>query len=30
MPDDCEKFGFIEGQYNIGTMLHFLADMLEE
>lgn len=30
IPDECEKFGFIEGKYDIGTMLHFLADMLEE
>jgi hypothetical protein len=30
IPDGCEKFGFIEGKYSIGTMLHFLADMLEE
>ena len=30
IPNDCEKFGFIQGDFNIGVMLHFLADMLEE
>lgn len=30
IPDDCEKYGFVEGYHNLGTLLHFLADMLEE
>lgn len=30
IPDDCEKFGFAEGTHNLGELLHFLADMLEE
>ena len=30
IPDGCEKNGFPEGNYNIGELLHFLADMLEE
>ncbi len=28
IPDDCEKYGFVEGNHNLGTMLHFLADMM--
>jgi len=28
--DDCEKYGFFEGKHNIGKMIRFLADMLEE
>lgn len=30
IPDDCEKYGFAEGKFDLSTMLHFLADMLEE
>jgi len=30
IPDDCEKYGFAEGKHDIGQMMHFLADMLEE
>lgn len=30
IPDDCEKYGFVEGKHNLGILLHFLADMLEE
>lgn len=30
IPDDCEKHGFVEGNHNLGNLLHFLADMLEE
>lgn len=30
IPDDCEKYGFNEGQYNLSQMIRFLADMLEE
>ncbi|MBX2976815.1 MAG: hypothetical protein KF721_11825 [Ignavibacteriaceae bacterium] len=30
IPDDCEKYGFVEGDHNLGQLLHFLADMLEE
>lgn len=29
IPDDCEKYGFVEGKHNLGTVLHFLADMME-
>jgi hypothetical protein len=28
--DNCEKYGFIEGYHNLGELLYFLADMLEE
>lgn len=30
IPDDCEKYGFVEGKYKIGEMIRFFADMLEE
>lgn len=30
IPDNCEKYGFAEGNHNLGLLLHFLADMLEE
>jgi len=30
IPDDCEENGFVEGYHNLGNLLHFLADMLEE
>lgn len=30
IPDDCEKYGFVEGEHDLGTLLYFLADMLEE
>ncbi|MDQ3748879.1 MAG: hypothetical protein M3367_07700 [Acidobacteriota bacterium] len=30
IPDECEKHGFVEGKYNIGQMMRFFADMLEE
>ncbi len=30
IPDECEKHGFVEGKYNIGQMVRFFADMLEE
>jgi hypothetical protein len=30
IPDECEKYGFSEGSHNLGELLHFLADMLEE
>jgi hypothetical protein len=29
IPDGCEKYGFAEGEHDLGTLLHFLADMLE-
>ncbi len=29
IPEDCEKFGFVEGSFDLPTLLHFLADMLE-
>lgn len=30
IPEGCEKHGFTEGYHNLGNILHFLADMLEE
>jgi hypothetical protein len=30
IPDDCEKYGFVEGKHNLGNLLRYLADMLEE
>ena len=30
IPDDCEKYGFSEGNHNFHNFFHFLADMLEE
>jgi hypothetical protein len=30
IPNNCEKHGFVEGYHNIGQLLYFLADMLEE
>jgi hypothetical protein len=30
IPDECEIYGFSEGKHNLGTLLHFLADMLEQ
>jgi hypothetical protein len=30
IPDGCEDKGFVEGYHNLGQLLHFLADMLEE
>jgi len=30
IPDDCQKYGFAEGKHNLGTMVQFFADMLEE
>jgi hypothetical protein len=30
IPDDCEQYGFSQGTHNLGEMLQFLADMLEE
>ncbi len=29
IPDNCEKYGFSEGTFDLPTLLHFLADMLE-
>lgn len=29
IPDDCEQYGFAEGEFNLPKLLHFLADMLE-
>jgi hypothetical protein len=29
IPEGCDKYGMIEGNYNVKTLLHFLADMLE-
>jgi hypothetical protein len=30
IPEDCEKYGFVEGNHSIGQMMRFFADMLEE
>lgn len=29
IPEDCEQYGFAEGTFDLPTLLHFLADMLE-
>jgi hypothetical protein len=29
IPDDCEKYGFTEGEFDLPELLEFLADMLE-
>lgn len=29
IPDNCEQYGFAEGEFDLPTLLHFLADMLE-
>lgn len=29
IPDDCEQYGFAEGEFNLPKLLYFLADMLE-
>lgn len=29
IPDDCEKYGFVQGEHDLSTLLHFLADMIE-
>ena len=29
IPDDCEKYGFMEGEFDLPELLEFLADMLE-
>ncbi len=29
IPDDCEQYGFAEGEFNLPNLLYFLADMLE-
>lgn len=30
IPDDCEQNGLAKGDHNLGKLLYFLADMLEE
>lgn len=30
IPSKCEEKGFAEGYHNLGNLLYFLADMLEE
>lgn len=30
IPTDCEDQGFNSGYYDLGKVLHFLADMIEE
>lgn len=29
IPDECEKYGFSEGEFDLPQLLEFLADMLE-
>lgn len=29
IPDECEKYGFVEGEFDLPQLLEFLADMLE-
>ena len=29
IPEGCEDMGFLEGYYDAGSLLHFIADMLE-
>lgn len=29
IPNDCEQHGFAEGEFDLPTLLYFLADMLE-
>lgn len=29
IPNDCEQYGFAEGQFELSKLLYFLADMLE-
>lgn len=29
IPDDCEKYGFAEGEFDLPDLFAFLADMLE-
>ena len=29
IPDECEKYGFAEGEFDLPVLLEFLADMLE-
>lgn len=29
IPDECEKYGFAEGEFDLPQLLEFLADMLE-
>lgn len=29
IPDECEKFGFAQGEFDLPELLEFLADMLE-
>lgn len=30
IPNQCEKYGFVRGCYNLKELLYFLADMIEE
>lgn len=29
IPDECEQYGFAQGEFNLPQLLEFLADMLE-
>lgn len=29
IPDECEQYGFAEGEFDLPQLLEFLADMLE-
>lgn len=29
IPDNCEKYGFVQGEFDLQQLISFLADMLE-
>ena len=29
IPDECEQYGFVEGEFDLPSLLYFLSDMLE-
>ena len=29
IPDECEQYGFVQGEFDLPQLLEFLADMLE-
>ena len=29
VPDECEQYGFVQGEFDLPQLLEFLADMLE-
>ena len=30
IPSECEEHGYVEGRYELGKLLHFAADMIEQ